>query len=174
MNRREKIVSTMRLAAQSGTYSGLIRTPGDRAYFERCQYADRHDGVILIFTRDTGHHTSGWFKNPDYERCFHLSVSFFDPETFEPRPFDIRLGKLWAKRFFGDNTKWLWVEPPYSPEGKSRGVHHYRLFCDAGWQPIKPRGEVYSQDFAEKGWKSFSEIHGEKAKEYQFAIGDPS
>ena len=41
------------------------------------------------------------------------------------------------------------------------GVYHYRLFCDEGWQPLKPRGEVYTRDFIEKGWKSFSELHAD-------------
>lgn len=53
----------------------------------------------------------------------------------------------------------LWCEPPYSEEGKKAGVYHYRLFCDENWQPIFPRGEVYSTQFTEMGWKSFSELH---------------
>ena len=46
------------------------------------------------------------------------------------------------------------------PLGVKRAeVYHYRLFCDEGWQPIMPRGEVYSTQFTELGWKSFSELH---------------
>jgi hypothetical protein len=37
---------------------------------------------------------------------------------------------------------------------------------------MKPRGEVYSQDFTEIGWKSFSEIHGDRAKDYEHAMGE--
>lgn len=28
------------------------------------------------------------------------------------------------------------------------------------WQPLKPRGEVYTRKFTEAGWKSYSELHG--------------
>jgi hypothetical protein len=49
-----------------------------------------------------------------------------------------------------------------------------RLFCDAGWQPIKPRGEVYSRHLTEKGWRTFSEIHGPRAKDFSHALGDGS
>ena len=28
------------------------------------------------------------------------------------------------------------------------------------WQPVFPRGEVYSKQFTEKSWKSYSELHG--------------
>lgn len=173
MTPREKIVAALRLAALSGAYSGLIRTPDDEAYFRRCRAVDHHEGVALIFTRDTGHHMSGWWKNPDYERCFHLSVSFFDPETYQAAPFRHDAARAWARMFFRHDTRWVWVEPPYSPEGRARGVHHYRLFCDAGWQPIKPRGEVYTKEFTEAGWRSFSEIHGERAKLYTHGMGNP-
>lgn len=60
--------------------------------------------------------------------------------------------------FFGDSQKMIWVEPPYSDDGKRMGVWHYRLFCDEHWQTIKPRGEVYNTHFTERGWKSFSEL----------------
>jgi hypothetical protein len=38
------------------------------------------------------------------------------------------------------------------------------VFCDERWQPILPRGEVYSREFTEKGWKSFSEMNGGKPR----------
>ncbi len=173
MTPMEKVVRLLKLAAMTGYYSGLIRSMADQVYLSRCT-AGHTDGTTLIFTRDTGHHSAGWFKNPDYERCWHLSVSFRDPETGESRPFDHRESERWVKLFFRGNTNLLWCEPPYSPEGKLRGVHHYRLFCNEAWQPIKPRGEVYSREFTEKGWKSFSEIHGEKAKNTEFGMGDPA
>lgn len=34
-----------------------------------------------------------------------------------------------------------------------------QVFCDPAWQPLKPRGEVYTREFTEVGWKSFSELH---------------
>lgn len=167
MTSTDKLVRLLKIAAQSGFYSGLIETAGAAAYMERCKGWHRPTGTGLIFTRDIGYHTSGWWKNPDYERCYHLSISFRDPETGELAPFDYQRGERWARKFFGHDIRWLWVEPPYSPEGKACGTHHYRLFCDAGWHPIKPRREVYSTEFTEIGWKSFSDIHGHRAKDYR-------
>jgi len=69
------------------------------------------------------------------------------------------LDKAWLEVFYGDDCRYIWAEPPYSEEGRKSDIWHYRLFCDINWQPILPRGEVYSKDFTEKGWKSFSEIN---------------
>ena len=174
MTPMEKVVANLKLAALSGLYSGLIKSPTDAAYIRRCTEFDVHTGSNLLFTRDIGHHTSGWWKNPDYERCRHLSISFREPQTEWPLPFDRDRGRRWARMFFGDDTRWVWVEPPYSDIGKQLGVHHYRLFCDQGWQPLKPRGEVYSKQFTEIGWKSFSEIHGPRvASQYEGPLGTP-
>src|SRR5262249_14385874 len=49
--------------------------------------------------------------------------------------------------------------------GRKLDVWHYRLFCDPGWQPIKPRGEVYSRELTEAGWKSYSDLSEEHRKE---------
>ncbi len=69
-----------------------------------------------------------------------------------------KLGHM-LEKFFGNNRRLLWCEPPYSKQGKQVEVYHYRLFCDENWQPIMPRGEVYSKQFTELGWKSYSELH---------------
>lgn len=118
--------------------------------------------TILIFTRDIGHHTGGMFRNPDYERCYHLSISFRDAITGEHIPYEKKIAKMWVETFFSqDDLRKLWVESPKSEEGKRNDVWHYRLFCDEQWRGILPRKEVYSEDFTELDWKSFSEIHGE-------------
>jgi hypothetical protein len=57
---------------------------------------------------------------------------------------------------FGDDARLTWIEAPATPEGRALGVWHYRLFCDAGWQPLKPRGEVYTRRMP-ADWLSFSE-----------------
>lgn len=163
MTHNEKIVTQLRLAACTGTYMGLIQTLDDAAYIHRCSRVSmlRGDAAIrLIFTRDEGHHAVGWWKNPDYERCWHLSMSFVYPNNTSA-PYDFQEANRWAKLFFGDDRRWVWVEGPYSREGKAHDVHHYRLFTDFGWQAIKPRGEVYTREFTEAGWKTFSELHGD-------------
>lgn len=171
MTPMETTRAALRAAALTGFYMGLVRDARDEAYIARCRQVDYVNGVVLLFSRDVGHHSSGWWKNPDFERCWHLSVSFFDPKTLEPRQFVSRLAWQYARLLFGDDAALAWVEPPYSPEGRIRGVHHYRVFADEGWQPIKPRGEFYTKDFTEAGWKSFSEIHGDKARNFVTPMG---
>lgn len=114
----------------------------------------------MIYTRDIGHHMSGWWKNPEYERCLHLSISFCVNPTDAPLPYDHKQAEKIARAFFGDDTSKAWVEPPYSKDGIKCGVHHYRVFCDQRWHPIIPKGEVYSRENTPAGWKSFSELHG--------------
>lgn len=68
---------------------GVFRGSGDhwQPYFEYAKRVHEPTGTMLLFTRDIGHHTSGWWKNPDYERCYHLSLSFWDLANEVPRPF---------------------------------------------------------------------------------------
>lgn len=72
-----------------------------------------------------------------------------------------------ATAFFGADARRCWIEGPYSPEGKYRDVWHYRLFCDPAWQPISPKGEVYTKEQTPADWRSFSEIHGYKPESDQ-------
>lgn len=149
------VAGDLRARALRGFYDG---TQATRHLLEYCKGFHAPTGTLLIFTRDTGHHTGGWWKNPDYERCWHLSLSFYD-EAGASAPKDKRLTEEWLDAFFGEEKRKLWCEPPYSPEGAARGVWHYRLFCDENWRPIIPRGEVYTREFTEAGWKSYSELH---------------
>ncbi len=142
---------------------GVYRGDGDQQYLSARKSLHAPTGTLIIFTRDLGHHTSGWWKNPDYERCCHLSLSFVDPLTLRPRSRDVRLTKEWVELFFGSNARSLWCEPPYSPDGQRVDVWHYRLFCDPSWAPILPRGEVYSKDWTPAGWKSWSDVQHELA-----------
>lgn len=122
---------------------------------ESCRWLLNRYPATIVFTRDTGYHTSGWWKNPDYERCWHLSISFKGGS-------EKKATKEIIENLFKPYEMLLWVEPPYSDQGKSMDVWHYRLFCDENWQPILPRYEVYSTQFTERKWKSFSELQYEK------------
>jgi hypothetical protein len=156
----DALVPFAKLRAKRGTYNGLA-TPEANHYINMCRHAYAYSPVemaLIIFTRDTGHHTSGWWKNPDYEQCFHLSISY---QALGSRlEHDKRRSQTLAEAFYGDDASLCWIEPPYSDKGKVAQVWHYRLFADEGWQPIKPRGEVYNTDWTPPGWKSFSEVHG--------------
>lgn len=158
------VATQMKRVARTGFYNGVMSTC-DRPYFERCRAFHLATGTLLIFTRDIGMHSSGWWKNPDYERCWHLSISCHDPITMESAPQDRKLAGRWIEAFYGDDKRYVWAEPPYSPDGKQHDVWHYRVFCDPAWQPIMPRGEVYTREFTERGWKSFSDLQDENAKE---------
>ena len=157
--RLEPLVQFARARALLRPYDGSM----DMELMRHCAHLlglSPRESARLIYTRDEGHHMGGWWKNPDYERCLHLSVSFCVNPTDAPLAFDRRQAERIARAFFGDDTPKAWVEPPYSAKGIICGVHHYRLFCDPGWCPLLPRGEVYSKANTPPGWKSFSEIHG--------------
>ena len=155
------LVNFAKLRAQRGIWTGR-QTVRDEALIAHCshQYLIRPDlAVGLIYTRDVGHHSSGMWKNPDYERCYHLSLGFLGMPGAVPVPFEKAEAEEIVRAFWDDDARKAWVEPPYSDVGKERDVWHYRLFADAAWQSIQPRKEVYSKDFTPAGWKSFSEVH---------------
>lgn len=135
-------------------------TPSGDGYIGILAAQHRPTESQLIFSRDVGHHTSGWFKNPDYERCEHLSIAYRDSETgefFGRQKWDIT--RDWLRLFFGDAMRLVWTEPPFTDQGKHDGVYHFRVFYSEAWlAPILPRGEVYSKELTEVGWKSFSEV----------------
>lgn len=151
----KRVVSNSKLGVWEGT--------NHDTYFLSCKFWIEKYKALIIFSRDTGHHTCGWWKNPDYERCYHLSLSFVDGFGNE-KPHNTKTANKVVKLLFGSNSKLVWCEPPYSKLGIKKEVWHYRLFCDVSWRAIKPRGEVYSKQFTEVGWKSFSEIQALNSK----------
>lgn len=180
----EHLIANIRFVSRYGVWYGNEADAGAQQYFNMCRHYHRHTGTFLIFTRDTGHHSSGWMKNPEFERCLHLSLSFRPKATVydeglltsgnwvnllrnsdlgEPEPFAIARAKPWIDALFHPDANLAWHEPSFSDMGKARDVHHFRLFCDAGWNAIKPRGEVYSTELTKRGWKSWSEVQGEDA-----------
>jgi hypothetical protein len=160
-----------RIAASLRVYAN--RWPWDgssgEAPHERHRRIDGRTGASLLFTLDYGYHTSGWWKNPDYERCYHLSIASVVlllqrecPSMVDQFPeLTEAVREQWAKSFFGDYMRLLWLEGPFSDDGRDLEVRHYRLFVDQGGTPLLPRGEVYSRELTAAGWKSWSEVHGE-------------
>jgi hypothetical protein len=121
-------------------------------------YFDVDDTVHqLIYCRTKGFHSSGWWKNPDYEQCYDMSLSFRSIDG-EKLSHDHKKAKEWLGLLFGENVRLLWVEPPYYEFGKTADTYHYRLFTDKFWQPIKPKGEVYSNTWTPKDWLSYSDF----------------
>lgn len=151
------VARQMRRRARRGVFDGRVSARSDE-YLARCRRVKF--GTTLIFTRDAGHHTSGWFKNPQYERCWHLSTSPVPRVLWTPGTPDLdhALRDRWLRAFFGDDLGHVWAESPKTPQGRAAGVYHWRLFCDERWQAITPKGEVYSLDLTELGWKSATEL----------------
>jgi len=147
--------------AMSGTWNGRALTE----YFKKCCFFYVPDCAEIILTRDIGYHTGGWWKNPDYERCFHMSMSFKDPIYFEPKPHDEKVAGEWLELLFAGAKSFVWVEPASSQEARRLDVRHYRLFVDEKGQPILPRDEVYTRHFTERHWKSFSEVMAKEEAE---------
>ena len=160
----ERIASLLRARAAEGHHDGTM-TLTNRRYIETCTAIHSATRSAVIFTRDTGHHTSGWLKNPDFERCLHLSISVAPSALLLPQhmtsELDRHVIKTWVELFFGKDANKALFESAKTPDGISRGVQHWRAFCDPAWQPIDPRGEVYSTQLTELGWKSASEVLGQ-------------
>ena len=163
----DALVPFAKLRAMRGLCDGRVGTASAmlmRACTHQLNLSPEH-GAIIIFTRDIGHHTSGWWKNPDYERCWHLSISYRQHHQ-GPHPVDRMLdqdrkaSEEIVRAFFGDDATLTWCEPPFSDIGKQGQVWHYRLFCDADWKGFKPRSEVYDKRNTPAGWQSFSDLHG--------------
>ena len=165
------VAKAMHLSAAKGSFDlsrQQLQSHINMAYLESCRAHHAPTGTRIIFTRDTGHHTSGWWKNPDYERCLHLSLSFHDPEADPDTHIAHRhdLASEWIQTFFPDTSHLVWTEPPYGPEGKRTDCWHYRVFYSPAWlAPILPRGEVYSKDFTSAGWLSWSDRAAQLAAE---------
>ena len=154
------LVTEMRLATAKMDYDGR-QSPAAWRHIKRCTRYHLPTLTMLLYTRDAGMHTSGWWKNPDYDRCKHLSISFIERHgrALARLPHNHKMAAKWCELFFGDDKRLLWIEPPFSEEGKAGNVYHYRLFCDRNWEPIKPRGEVYNKTWTPEGWLSWSDLH---------------
>lgn len=127
--------------------------------------------VCLQLSRDKMHHSVGWWRNADYEYCWHLSISardrlkFEDAEANRTPGTDVDLEdvpkdevRYWARIIFGDDVDKLWNEPggtdPRLDRPTSRKhahIWHLRLFLNPllfnsrgePFVPFIPEGEVY-------------------------------
>ncbi len=149
-------------------WSGVwIRSNIHCPYFQKCQHFEPLTGTNLIFSRDEGHHSSGWWKNPDWERCFHLSICFRGQNDVRKiQPFDEALAKVWVLHLYGPWRRFIHRESPRSDEGKQLKVHHFRVWANRNWEPLIPQGEVYSRDKTPRGYKTTSEREHEASMAY--------
>jgi hypothetical protein len=112
----------------------------------------RKTSILLTF--DQGTHASGWWRNSEYDRCLHLSLThppdrrlIADPNNLPAiqSPSDKEVA-AWAAAVFGPHTDKLWIEPAASALDPYRrpNVPHIRLFLNRDNYPILPTGEVYT------------------------------
>lgn len=109
-------------------------------------------GVSLLLTYDRGYHASGWWRNSQYDTCWHASLVCLDltgPRPVHTDPVD-RVVRAWMHALFGEWMRHAWIEPPAAPGDPHRNAPaskyatHVRIFTDRGpLRPITPVGEVY-------------------------------
>jgi hypothetical protein len=121
--------------------------------------------VCLLLTRDRMHHSSGWWRNAEYEYCWHLSLSARDRLAFRAAEAGQQPGstlgyeelprdevRYWTRLLFREHVDKLWNEPGggdprLSLEQAQRNalIWHLRLFLDPdSMEPFIPKGEVYT------------------------------
>lgn len=148
-----------------GDMESIIRT---RAWRDVAGVTEPELQVVLQLTRDRMHHSVGWWRNAEYEYCWHLSMSVRDRlawaaykargslATPEDAPdveeFPHAERRYWAEAFFRAEQRMLWVEPGGTDPRLTRQeaidrakLLHLRLFLDPEtFQPFIPEGEVYT------------------------------
>lgn len=137
------MIQKMRFTALTRPWDGRSQTIARHiAYFK--ELTDSEAMTCIILTFDIGHHGCGWWKNSQYDRCLHLSISMSNDgiNSVEATQEEI---KAWIELVFKDvhpdALKWLWREPGY----ERKEINHYRLFYSKITnQPILPEGEVYT------------------------------
>jgi hypothetical protein len=120
--------------------------------------------ISLLLSRDRMHHSIGWWRNAEYEYCWHLSVSAITLENYYAErdratrlnervtpPFEDVPRKdleLWTQAIFGEHVDKLWNEPGgtdprLTPDEKRRHspIWHLRLFLDP--QLLNAKGEPH-------------------------------
>lgn len=134
-----------RRAWQAGPFHGDRPLPYT-CCFETPARTDREAVVRVIFTLDCGMHMGGWWKNSEYDRCWHLSLTMRTassplaiPETPTHAEQDV-----WVHAFFDPHAAWVWFEPATNTTPAGKAPVHYRLFLNQDLDPILPRGEVYT------------------------------
>ena len=105
--------------------------------------------VSIIASHDQGTHASGWWRNSDYDRCWHLSLCAIHNiggyADLPERDLKACSGTIFARHL----TK-AWIEPPaskldiYRNAAASAYTTHVRVFLDREGHPIQPEGEVYT------------------------------
>lgn len=161
------LVKAMGQECMRGWYTGDL--PSLAAYgserIVRSRVAPAELLVRLQLSRDRMHHSVGWWRNAEYEYCWHLSISAREIDVERAGRIGLelagrdRLAELpdgeetyWGRLFFASHANKVWHEPGgtdprLTPEEAriNRRIVHLRLFLDPEtFEPFIPTGEVYT------------------------------
>lgn len=163
------VVGRMRRVALSGWYCGDMDSLIAFGAREVIPAATEPElAVSLTLSRDRMHHSVGWWRNAEYEYCWHLSLATKvleardgDDDTWLAAPFETTPHdevRYWAHAIFGEHVDKTWTEPggtdPRLTPAEKR-IHatmwHVRLFLHPEilstsgepFHPFIPQGEVY-------------------------------
>lgn len=131
------------MAAQADTHvlDENCADPADGFYRMECKVIDREAGLMAMLTRDCGLAREE-LPHPLLDRMLHLSLSFFDPETRAPRPFNREAAHDIVGRLWGVRALWMvWTREAVSLDGRYRKMRHFALFCGAEWKPLQSFGD---------------------------------
>lgn len=151
-----RLTKAMLRQANRDWYTGdevsLVRFSARRDLVAR---TERELEIRLLLTKDRMHHSVGWWRNAEYEYCWHLSISAWDRSRLgrhaEPEDVPDAEERYWSHAVFPEHFDKLWHEPGgtdprLTPAEKMCHRHfvHQRLFLDPEtFQPFIPKGEVY-------------------------------
>lgn len=119
---------------------------------ERCTVDHGPTRTRVMLTRDAGMHSSGWLRNPEFERCFHLSLSPFPDDVHVTIPHveatRSRIEAAWVRTVYREHT----------PVYVARAAVHGRREAAAG-RALAP--VLQPRVAAELGWRSASQVLAE-------------
>lgn len=162
----EQIVNACYAKARRGWYLGDLHTLSLYGAVQDLPSRTNPEEVYvrLLFSRDRMHHSVGWWRNAEYEYCWHLSISARPAVDARLAIAGLKRGPevsyvdlpraeetYWGRAFFRENADKVWHEPGGTdprltlPEAhRNRSIVHLRLFLDPEtFEPFIPTGEVY-------------------------------
>lgn len=158
-----RLAAQMRRGSYHGWYTGDVASLdryGQRAVVQGAVEPELQ--ISLLFSRDKMHHSVGWWRNAEYEYCYHLSISAQSMETdwsshkWEQVPR--AEARYWTHAFFPRDYDKVWMEPggtdPRLTKEDARmfaTFWHMRVFLEPQilssigepFVPFIPKGEVY-------------------------------
>lgn len=107
--------------------------------------------MTLQITKDRMHHSVGWWRNAEYEYCFHLSIAGWETNGSRPTSIPRDEERYWTHAFFPVHFNKVWHEPGGTDPRltrqealEKRHIIHQRVFLDPEtFEPFVPTGEVY-------------------------------